>query len=69
MCKITDLFRIRIYINKFFESYYPPPMCAKLFIIPKLMCSNTIQNQVIMNINNQDTFLQLYYARNVILGK
>ena len=24
------------------------------------MCSNTIQNQVIMNINNQDTLLQLY---------
>ena len=22
MCKITDLFRIRIYINEFFESYY-----------------------------------------------
>ena len=33
------------------------------------MCINTIQKQVIMNINNQDTFLQLYYARNVILGK
>ena len=33
------------------------------------MCINTIQKQVIMNNNNQDTFLQLYYARNVILGK
>ena len=35
------------------------------------MCINTIEKQVIMNIiiNNQDTFLQLYYARNVILGK
>ena len=30
------------------------------------MCINTIQKQVIMNINNQDTFLQFYYARNVI---
>ena len=33
------------------------------------MSINTIQKQVIMNINNQDTFLQLYYARNVMLGK
>ena len=33
------------------------------------MCSNTMKKQVIMNINNQDTFLQHYYARNVILGK
>ena len=33
------------------------------------MCINTIQKQVSMNINNQDTFLQLYYASNVILGK
>ena len=33
------------------------------------MCINTIQKQVSMNINNQDTFLQLYYATNVILGK
>ena len=33
-------------------------------------CINTIQKQVIMNINNQDTFLQLYYARiYIILGK
>ena len=33
------------------------------------MSINTTQKQVIMNINNQDTFLQLYYARNVMLGK
>ena len=33
------------------------------------MSINTIQKQLIMNINNQDTFLQLYYARNVMLGK
>ena len=40
-------------------------MCAKLFIIPNVQQ----QKQVIMNIHNQDTFLQLCYARNVILGK
>ena len=33
------------------------------------MAIKTIQKQVIMNINNQDTFVQLYYARNIILGK
>ena len=42
--------------------------CGKYYLSYQ-MCINTIQKQVIMNINNQDTFLQLYYARNVILGK
>ena len=34
-----------------------------------ILVSICVQKQVSMNINNQDTFLQLYYASNVILGK
>ena len=47
-------------------------MWQRLLIIP-IMCINTIQKQILGGggINNQDTFLQLYHARNVndILGK
>ena len=55
-----------ILINFFNVTTTPP--CVQNYLSYQ-MCSNTIQKQVIMNIYNQDTFLQLYYARNVILGK
>ena len=56
MCTITSA-SASILIN-FFENYYTPP-CVQHYL----------SYQIIMNINNQDTFLQLYYATNIILGK
>ena len=64
LCAKLHTFRIRIYIS----------LTKKLLLylsrgkhyLSHQMCSNTIQKQVIMNINNQDTFLELYYASNVI---
>ena len=67
MCKLqTSSASPSILINLFKVATYLS--CGKDYWSYQ-MCINTIQKQVIMNINNQDTFLQLYYARNVILGK
>ena len=58
ICTITDLFRIPIYINYFVLKLLLIYHVAKIINNTK-MCINTIQKQVIMNINNQDTCLQL----------
>ena len=50
-------FHVILYILSQYVQNYRPSASASILI------------NVIMNINNQDTFLQLYYARNVILGK
>ena len=54
---LINLFKVGTYLS-----------CGKDYLSYQ-MCINTIQKHVIMNINNQDTFLQLYYARNIMLGK
>ena len=49
-----------------FLSCYISIMWSRLLIIPNVHRHN--KKQVVMNINNQYTFLQLYYARNFRLN-
>ena len=58
---------LSILINYFKVTTYLS--CGKDHYRSYQMCINTLQKQEFMNTNNQDTFIQLYYARNVILGK
>ena len=70
MCKITDLPDPYLYKLKKIKLLLIYHVAKHIYHTQ--MCSNTIPKPsklVIMNINNQYTFLELYYASNVIVDK